>query len=157
MLACTHRHTPQRASERASERWESHRNVPGSVLDFSLSASPAHMFVNINYFSKHSPRLVFAAVTLRCNVLPTLLRKAAAIFKSNRTAQTAFNRLKLPSGIIKARGPLLMCKYTLLREEHLITKSCGVIKCPNTRNVQLLYGCISDSVPQLSIQTGSPA
>lgn len=153
-----HTHTPQRASERASERelgkpqkctWQRAR--------FFIKRHPCPYVCQYQPFQQTFPAAAFCCHDSEMYVLPTLLRKAAAIFKSNHTAQTAFNRLKVPSEIIKARGPLLMCKYTQLREEHLITKSCGVIKSPNTWNVQLAYGCISDSVPQLLQQIGAHA
>lgn len=154
MSACTHIHTRHR--ERASKRelgkpqkctWQRAR--------FFIRGLPCPYVCQYQLFQQTFAVAAFCCHDSEMYVVPTLLRKAAAIFKSNHTAQTAFNRLRLPSEIIKAGGPLLMCKYTQLIEEHLITKSCGVIKFPNTWNVQLVYGCISDSVPQLLQQIGA--
>lgn len=58
---CMCAHTCERTlhAHSSEKKKKSHRNVPGSALCFALSASPARMFVNINYFSKYSPTLVF--------------------------------------------------------------------------------------------------
>lgn len=119
----------RREREPESER-ESHRNVPGSKLDFKRLPCP--YVCQYQPFHQTLPVAAFGSAGSQMYVLQVWLRKAAAAFKSRHTAQKAFNRPGPPSGIINTSSPFLRSKHTQLREEHLITKSFAVIKCPNT-------------------------
>lgn len=115
----------RREREPESER-ESHRNV---LLDFKRLPRP--YVCQYQPFQQTLPAAAFGSAGSQMYVLQVRLRKAAATLKSRHTAQTAFNRHGPPSGIINTSSPFLRSKHTQLREEHFITKSLAVIKCPN--------------------------